>query len=173
MANTIPFRLEVLMRLTALLGTISTGAGYFTTIPEENIFRGRIAFGESDPLPMLVLIEPPIPVELATVPPGSPSSMEFWDLLIQAFVEDDPKNPTDRAHYLAADVRKVIAAHKLATQSTCKLGFGNKANTVEDIFIGQLKVRPADEISAKTYFWLPISLKVVEDLANPLEYRSA
>lgn len=173
MANTLPFRLEALTRLTALLGTISISGGYFTDMPVASIFRGRIMYGESDPLPMLAIVEPPIPAELATVPSGSSASVENWDLLIQGFVEDDPKHPTDPAHLYAADVRKVIALHKEQHQSTCKLGFGPRANTVEDIFIGQLKVRPADEISAKTYFWLPVSLKVHENLANPLEYRSA
>lgn len=173
MANTLPFRLEVLVRLTALLGTISVAGGYFKDMPVASIFRGRIMYGESDPVPMLAIVEPPIPVELLPVPPGSSASIENWDLLIQGFIEDDPKHPTDPAHLYAADVRKVLALHKEDNQSRAKLGFGDRANTVEDIFIGQLKVRPADEISAKTYFWLPVSLKVHENLANPLEYRSA
>lgn len=173
MANTNPFRLEVMVRLTNLLGTISTINGFLTTVPSTSIFRGRIAFGESDPLPMFAIVEPPIPLDQLPPPPGSEAHLGIWDLLIQGFIEDDIKHPTDPAHVYVADVRKVLAAHKLANQSNAKLGFGNLANTVEDIYIGEPKVRPADEISAKSYFWLPVSLKVVENLANPLEYRSA
>jgi len=172
MANTRPFRLEATRRLGELL--VTTGAPlYFTTLPITSIFRGRVEFGDNDPLPMIVLIEPPIPMELATVPLASPHSVENWDILIQGFVEDDPLNPTDPAHYLLADVEKAIGVHKEQNQSNPKLGFGDRANTVEDILVGQPKVRPADEISAKAYFWLPVSLKVYRNLANPLEYRSA
>jgi hypothetical protein len=173
MPNTNPFRLEVLLRLSALLATINTSSGYLTTIPASSILRGRAVYGDADPLPMLTILEPPIPVDLDIMPNGAEASSGFWQLMIQGFVEDDHKNPTDPAHKYVADVRAVLAKHKTSHQSVGKLGFGSAANTVEDIFIGDPKVRPSDDISSKAYFWMPISLKVVENLANPLTYRSA
>jgi hypothetical protein len=172
MTNTKTFKLEAMIRLTALLATINPTNGYFTTLPSSSIFRGRHTFGENDPLPMVVFIEPPVPHDIPPVPLLSEGRLGQWDIMIQGFVEDDPRNPTDPAYVFVSDVLKCLAKHKKDNQGRNLLGFGQRANTVEDIVIGDEKVRPSDDISAKAYFWLPISLKVAEDLANPLTYQS-
>lgn len=172
MTNTNPFKLETMFRLTALLATITVTNGYLTNLASSSIFRGRITFGENDPLPMVAFIEPPVPHDILPVPLLSEGRLGQWDIMIQGFVEDDPHNPTDPAYVLVSDVIKCLARHKTSNQGRNLLGFGQRANTVEDIVIGDEKVRPSDDISAKAYFWLPISLKVAEDLANPLTYQS-
>lgn len=170
MANTKPFRLAMMERLSVLLETIGPGTGYSTAMTGR-VFRGRILYGESDPVPMIAIIEPPVPVDQFRSPIGEDGSSGEWDILIQGFVNDDKKNPTDPAHYLAAQVRMVLADHRAARRpDNGMLGTGSRANMVTDIFIGSPVVRPSDEISAKAYFWLPVTMSVVEDLSDPLNY---
>lgn len=170
MPNTDPFRLAVLKRLTAMLETIGASTGY-TVEMEGRVFRGRVMFGDNDPLPMLAIIEPPVPVEQVVAPLESDTSTGNWDLLIQGFMQDDRNNPTDPGHFLAAQVRKIISTHK-ADKSPDAGYFGTsyRVSRVKDIFIGAPIVRPSDEISAKAYFWLPVTLAVEENLADPLDY---
>lgn len=171
MANTAPFRLEVLRRMTALIETIGVSSAIAYADMSGKVKRGRIMFGEETPVPFVAILEPPIPVDQLPSPEGSDSTSGYWDLLIQGFVEDDEDNPTDPAHILCANVRAVLAQHREDEHLNGLFGMGVRTNVVEDIFIGEPKVRPSDEISAKAYFWLPIRLKVVETLTEPLNYK--
>lgn len=168
MANTDPFRLAILKRMTTLLETIGTATGYGVEMSGK-VFRGRIMFGENDPLPMLAIIEPPVPVDQIVAPMESEASTGNWDLLVQGFLQDDPKNPTDPGHFLAAHVRKVLSVHR-AARGEGYFSTSFRISRVKDIFIGAPIVRPSDEISAKAYFWLPVTLAVEENLSDPLDY---
>jgi len=172
MANTDPFRLAIMKRLTALLQTIGPSTGY-TVDMSDKVFRGRAVYGDSDPLPMIAIIEPPVPIEQLPSPLGSDGSTGQWHILIQGFLADDPKNPTDPAHFLAAQVRQVLVNHRVSRSDpeVGMFGTGSRASRVDDIFIGAPVVRPPDEISAKAYFWLPVNLEVHEDLSDPLNYK--
>ncbi len=171
MPNTDPFRLAILKRLTAMLETIGTATGYNVEMTGR-VFRGRVEFGENDPLPMLAILEPPVPIEQLVAPIESDTSTGNWDLLIQGFLQDDRKNPTDPGHFLAAQVRQVLSTHRAARSNPDNGFFGTsyRISRVKDIFIGAPIVRPSDEISAKAYFWLPVTLAVEENLADPLDY---
>lgn len=170
MANTFPFRLEVLRRLTTLLEAITTSDPEIPTMAGR-VHRGRIIFGEETPLPFICIMEPPVPIEQIPTPHGSDSTSGDWDLLIQGFVEDDKKNPTDPAHFLASDVRKALATHRVLNARKDILGFGMNNNVVEKVIIGAPVIRNSDDISASAYFWLPITLKIVESLDAPLAYK--
>lgn len=173
MATTLPFRLEVLHRLTKVLESINpTNTPYWAIDMNNKVFRGRILFGEETPVPFLAILEPPVPVDQQLSPPGSDSTSGFWDLMIQGFVEDDKDNPTDPAHILSAAVRHVLAKHREDDQRLFGyFDMGSRDNVVEEIIIGEPKVRPSDDTSAKAYFWLPVTLKVVETLVDPLNYK--
>lgn len=182
MANTYPFRLEVLRRLTAVIESIGAPGpyqSYYETDMTNRVFRGRAMFGESDPIPMIAIVEPPVPVEQIPTPDGSDASTGVWELMVQGFVVDDPVNPTDPAQVLSSAVRRRLAFERMKIQGPRKmnqvgiLNFGDIANTIEDMFIGEPKVRPSDDISTKAYFWLPVSFKLAEDLSDPLRYKEA
>jgi hypothetical protein len=172
MPNTNPFRLEVLRRLTVLLETVVPGDPDITNMAGR-VHRGRIIYGEETPVPFICIMEPPVPVEQIVSPHGSESTSGDWDLLIQGFVDDDKMNPTDPAHFLSAAVRKVLATHRALNARKDILGFGERDNVVEQITIGSPVVRNSDDISPTAYFWLPITLKVVESLDDPLAYKES
>ncbi len=163
----IPLRLRVLMALTA---TLQEAVYSYLDEPDVpltgKVFRGRVIFGETDPLPMLSILEAPLMPEQLPSPFDSTDSKGDWDLLIQGFVDDDHENPTDPAHYLMAATKQRLAHEKARDRDFAILGLGKH---VTGISWGAGVVRPPDEISAKAYFWLPLTLTLVEDLAKPYE----
>lgn len=165
-----PFRLRVLKALTAALQEIKPSNGYVNDV-HNAVFRGRLVYGENDPLPMLSILEPPQPID--QIAQGSGNISGDWDLLIQGFVKDDSKNPTDPAYVLMADVMKRLGIEQNKrpngrTVNVLGLGGGQgKGNEIIEMTIGHGIARPADDISAKAYFWLTLTLKTVEDLKDP------
>lgn len=157
-----PFRLKVMKALTAALEEITVDNGYQHDLPGR-VYRGRVIFGERDPIPMLSILEVPLPLEQITSPRDATESAGGWDLMIQGFVEDDAKNPTDPAHRLLADVKRRLVLEK--RRVTMGEVFG--MNAISGIRIGPGVVRPPDEVSAKAYFWLSLVIEMVEDLADP------
>lgn len=157
-----PFRLKVMKALTLALEEISVADGYQHDLAGR-IYRGRVMFGERDPIPMLSILEVPLPLDQIVSPRDATASAGGWDLMIQGFVEDDAKNPTDPAHRLLADVKKRLALEK--RRVTLGEVFG--INAISGIRIGPGVVRPPDEVSAKAYFWLGLVIEMVEDLADP------
>lgn len=165
----LPLRLRILGALTEALKEINTANGYATEL-NERVYRGRVIFGETDDIPMLSVLEVPIPLDQLPPPADSEFSSGGWELMIQGFVEDDEENPTDPAHVLMADVKKRLAKEKRkALEMEPEKGIFGLGNFVIGLRIGSGVVRPPDEISAKAYFWLVISLDMVEDLSDPYE----
>jgi len=173
-AITNPLRLEIQKRLADVLREITPGNGYVYDFSgaegtEDNkVFRGRAFFGDSDPVPMLSILESPIPLDQIPSPADSGYNSGSWELMIQGFMEDDHENPTDPAHVAMADVKKRLAleSQKVSARREEDGPFG-LLDQVTRITIGTGVVRPPDEISAKAYFWLLIVLEIVEDVTDP------
>lgn len=161
---TYPIRLRILRAMTDCLAQITPANGYKSDLTDA-VFRGRIMFGDKDPLPMISILEPPVPNDALDSPSASGVNKFDWLMVVQGFVEDDPKNPTDPAHILMADVRQALAKERQKGLPDCNiLGMGGR---VDDLIIGIGVVRPSDEVSAKAYFWLNLTVKIVEDMADP------
>jgi hypothetical protein len=164
MSEEFPYRLRVLRLLTEALQEITPANGYVSDV-SKSVFRGRSAYGDTDPLPMLSILEVPIPLEQFRSPVDSSQAGGPWDLIIQGFVDDDRYNPTDPAHILLADVKQRLAKERTRLNDDGAFGL----RTITRINIGQGIVRPPDEISAKAYFWLGVAVVVVEDLLKPYD----
>lgn len=169
-----PLRLEVQKRLSEAFREITPGNGYVTDFSgaegttANRVFRGRAVYGDSDPIPMLSILEVPIPIELPPSPGNSTYSQGAWELMVQGFAEDDRDNPTDPAHIMLADVKKRLAIErKKRSARPTSGGLLGLGRCVTDLSIGPGVVRPPDEVSAKAYFWLTIQLELAEDLEDP------
>lgn len=161
-----PLRLRVLDSLTTCLQGITPANGYTNNLSEA-VFRGRVMFGDDDPLPLVSILETPVPIDQVISPEESTYNTGDWDLLIQGFVKDDPKNPTDPAHFLLADVKKALAKERKRLDSARNKNILGMGKIVDRLEIGAGTVRPSDDISAVAYFWLRITLKIVEDNEDP------
>lgn len=169
-----PLRLRVLVALTERLATIHPSLGFVHDLlpnaeyPDGKVFRGRATYGENSPLPMVSIIEDPREQQLVSADSssGNPTTSGPWRLLIQGFVEDDFANPTDPAYRLEADVRRALAQEiRENGPKRNLLGLGPKV--VTEIKFGRGIVRPPDEVSSKAYFWLPLTLTLVENNVEP------
>lgn len=165
-----PLRLEIHKRLTAALSEITISNGYKVDIG-SNVFRGRLIYGAESPLPMLSILEVPIPLEQLPPPGDSALSKGQWELMVQGWVKDDKVNPTDPAHVLMADVKQRLAVEmrKANYRGDDSLGIFGLGRLVTKLYIGPGVVRPPDDVSAKAYFWLTIALDLAEDLEHPYE----
>lgn len=167
-----PFRLRVLKGLTGAITKVTPANGYKHDL-SKSVFRGRSIYGESDPLPMISILEPPIPLEVIMGKADNTKSTGNWELLIQGFIDDDRENPSDPAYHLMGEVKRALVAEKERSRGMNIFGMGPQGdlgpseNRVLDLLIGQGSVRPADEVSAKGYFWLTITLKLAENLRDP------
>lgn len=169
-----PFRLRVLKALTTAIKQVTPANDCENDLSDytddggtirPRVMRGRERYGDGDPLPMVSILEDPRALEL-TMPGGDArSGISDYSLVVQGFVQDDPDNPTDPAHVLAAEVVRAIA--RTRTRNNI-LGLGNKESCVSDIRVGGYVVRPADDlISTTAFFYMTITLRLVEDLENP------
>lgn len=158
-----PFRLRVMKALTAALEEINPAAGYQFDLTGK-VFRGRDIFGDSDPLPMISILEAIEEQAQLPTPAAGGASSGPWELLLQGFVEDDFVNPTDPAHRLMAEVKKRLVEERIRDRQYNILGMDGK---VADLKISHGVVRPPDEVSGKAYFWLRLTLVVVENLQDP------
>jgi len=159
-------RLRILDKLTKVLSAITVTYGTDSYDMTDKVFRGRVIFGDNDPIPMFSILEVPIPLDQLETRGINTCSAGPWELMIQGFLPDDKENPTDPGHVFLAAVKQALAAQKTRGRGQKILGFERH---VTDMKIGAGVVRPPDEISAKAYFWLNITLDIVENWEDPLD----
>lgn len=172
-------KLIMLKSLTAGLKTITPANGYQSDLGDfdpgdggtmSRVFRGRVAFGDSDPVPMVSVLEAVTETEaLGVQPVGEATQVYEWPLLLQGWVRDDQENPTDPAYVLLADVRQYLArlAKRVKKMDNDILGVGPEL--LHDLQFSGGLVRPADETNAYAGFWLTLRLTIVDRAENPYE----
>lgn len=177
-----PFKLRVLHAITDVLKEITPDNGFTFNLadfdpgdasPMARVFRGRPWFGESDILPFVSVLEAPTgsdEVYMNEYESDDTSGEHDWPLLVQGFLEDNPQHPTDPAYWLMRDVRRRLLQEKRRLKPGSRGTtdpFGTSAFGIEGCAVTGLKVssgivRPADDVSAKTYFWVLLTLRIVE-----------
>ncbi len=174
----VPFRLAVLIALTNVLKTVQftapigmpaeeTDFSLEDISPQEpRVFRGRVLFGDNDPLPMISILETPLQPDPNVEPAGGSAAMNTWQLVIQGFIPDQPVNPTDPAHFFMAAVKAELARQRRRMAGpTDDYILGIKE--IDDLTWNEGVVRPPDETSAVAYFWVTVYVKLVEEMMNP------
>lgn len=164
-----PTRLRIQKAMQAALEEVNPDEGYEHDL-RGRVFRGRNRFGHADPIPMVSILEAPIPLDQLTSPEDSSYHSGGWELVVQGFVEDDKQNPTDPAHRLMAEVKKRLAVERRkAAWDRPEQGIFGLGQIVTKLYMGTGVVRPPDEVSEKAYFWLTVTLDIAEDLADPYD----
>lgn len=137
----------------------------------QKVFRGRVEFGDEVREPFLAILEAPRQLD----PNSAGANLnqdEDWTLLIQGFVEDDKKNPTDPAYTLLAWVQMRMARITTERKDGGRGGLypleWRLGNLVANIQYQIPIVRPGkDNVSGNAYFYMPISVGNVTDLTMP------
>jgi len=153
--------------MTDLLKQISVLNGYQTDLAGR-VYRGRGVYGDETTIPALSILEAPIPLDQIPSAKDNQNLAGQWELVVQGWVVDDRNNPTDPAHILLADVKKCLALErKKVNWDKPEDGIFGLGRSVTGMYIGAGVVRPPEEISAKAYFWLTITLDMAEDMSEP------
>lgn len=172
MSAPVPFRLKALKKLTECIQRVTPANGYTNDLSDA-VFRGRLAYGDDEVIPMVSLIEPPLAIESLKAQADNISRNGDWDILVQGWVEDDRENPTDPAYLLAAEVTMELAVEKQRKRGRTPdilglgAGFGDEPNGITGMTIGAPVVRPPDETSARACFYILLTLQIAEDTSRP------
>lgn len=172
-------RLATLKVLTDLLSTVTPDNGYGHDLTDR-VYRGRYTFTRANEVPAVAILENMDPDRFPRMAGqedqvGNSLSNENWVLLLQGWVPDDKKNPTDPAYELMADVRKALSqvneggpVHHLAapTNPWWRLGGLVSGMTMEP----GVARPPSEQTSSLAYFWMRVTLKFVEDASNPFDH---
>jgi len=156
------YRLTVLKRLTSHLEGINRQLGYDYELV-GSVKRGRLVFGEDDPLPLVSILESTRsdPGTYA----GESDRSEWWALMIQGWVPDDVDNPTDPAYGLMDAVEKHLERLTKVNSTSGFEVYPDEYMLGRSIAGFQVQpgiVRPPMEgVSSKAFFYLPIRIKLV------------
>lgn len=166
-------QLDILKRLTTHLEGITPANGYDFDMTGV-VFRGRAFYGDSDPLPMLALLEYLSPdIDLQVAGPNNVERQETWIVLVQGFVQQHPTNPTDDAYQLKAAVEKrlsetVATVHgDPAVPAAYMLGLHKNGIVTMTIGPGIVTVPREGPASAYAFFYLPVGITRAVDITDP------
>lgn len=167
-------RLTVLKALTAYLeAEVRPSNGYQHTLAGA-VFRGRMFRTSNDPAPMISLMENIDPDRYPRFAGGdlqAPTPKSDWIILLQGWVEDDKRNPTDPAYNLMADVEKALA--KILDRGG-PYGEPGPQYMLGNLISGMtmepgIARPPIEQVSSLAFFWKRIVLKLVEDPNDPYQ----
>jgi hypothetical protein len=166
-------QLDILKRLSAHLEGITPANGYSFDMTGR-VFRGRVFFGEDDPLPMISLLEYLTPdVELQVAGVNETHRAETWILLVQGYVQQRPVNPTDDAYQFKAEVEARLAeciatVHgDPAVPAAYMLGLHKKGIVSIVIGPGIVSVPREGPASAYAFFYIPLGINRAVDVTMP------
>lgn len=164
-------QLDILKRLTLHLEEITQANGFDFDM-DGKVCRGRMVIGDDDPVPLLAINEHLQPdIVLNTAGENNDTREETWILLVQGWVDSAKAQfPTDEAYQLKANVMKklyeLIAMHNgdPLFPTAYKLGL---TDTITNLSIGPGIVSgPREGVSSKAFFYLPLGVGLVTDLAD-------
>lgn len=169
-------QLDILKRLTTHLQGITFDNGYDFDMA-SSVFRGRIVYGDDDPVPMISIVEhlsADITVDIAGE--NKVERSETWVLLIQGWLNHKPDNPTDDAYQLKAAVEKRLGECIKMDPRTGNPAFpdsyflGLRKGIITGLTIGPGIVSvalPPQVASAKAFFYLPLGIGLAMDVSDP------
>lgn len=160
-------RLQILKALSAHFETITPANGYQVDLTNR-VYRGRATFASETALPCVAILETLNPDRAPREAGAGLRIKDDWILLIQGWTENgSDEHPTDEVHNLMADVKKalgVLMREPTPTQPNSSYMLGG---VIEGLRVEPGTVRPPDESSARSYFFLRAVVEVAESLEDP------
>jgi hypothetical protein len=164
-------KLAILKKITAHLQGMDYYRGNVKVAMTENIYRGRIQFGDETPMPAINIIDAPKPDVAIVAAEEGIVMKEGWLLLVQGWEKSRSINfPADDAYQLMAYttqwLSRIVASDREgnpAYPDVFMLG-----GSIEGMSLGPGVARPPQEgVSAESFFYLPVNVTLVTDVRNP------
>jgi hypothetical protein len=140
----------------------------------RRVYRGRAVFGENDPVPLLSVLEGPLPDrDPLTVGMNEIVREDDWPLFVQGWTqatEDHSDSPTDSCYQFMAGVERRMS--EIISVRRSGLPVNPEAymlgGTVSGLSIGPGVVRPPqDQVSSRAFFYLPVVVRLPVDVSQP------
>ena len=166
-------RYAVIKAIADHLKTVTVANG-FTYDLSNSVYIGRRVFGDTEPMPLVTLLEIPDIQIPGTRPESGAVQTGEWEFFVQGSIKaTDPLNPTVDAYTFMADVTKALS-DIVNPANDPKHGTTPKAiylvgGKVIKFDIGGFHVRQSDEAPSQSNFYLRIRTQVVERLINPYD----
>lgn len=163
-------RAQAINGLAETIRSITPANGYVFDL-SSSVYVGEVKFGDEAKPPFIAILEPPIVLHKQKYVYNCQQQEYSIDLIVQGFVEKNVTNQFDgtaMGYALLAEVRKAIATEvrDKGLNLTQRNIFGAGRNLVE-VKMDHGIVRPADEMSTLSYFWMTMTLDIFEDAINP------
>lgn len=164
-------RLEVQKALTKHLEGITPDNGYKADL-RGKVYRGRNRFGanHTDKIPFLSVLEPKATDYGNFANEEQTVRLDDWVLLVQGWADDDPRNPTDPAYELVAEVEQRLAM-LIAKDEQGNImfpGVYRLGGKIAKLTVAQPIVRPPEEgLSDTAFFYIPIRIGLSVDIREP------
>lgn len=155
-----PIQISVLEAIQDRLESITKGDEYHFTL-KDRVFVGRPVFDENDPIPMISILEVPLPPEQRMVPKGSNLVSGKWELFIQGWVKEEDRNSkflTKQAYCLKQDVQRALLRER---KNFDRVGVADPlfgCREIQDFHLDRGVVRPDEERSTTAFFWMPLTI---------------
>jgi len=158
-------RLEIQKSITQLLETITPANDYQHDLTGK-VYRGRTAFGETDKVPVVTILERPAFGDSPIFPAENKNlRKDTYERVIQGFAKANVDNPTDNAHLLLDDCKLALSA--LINQKSPSLKF-NRLEGVVSVAISSGNVLPPEPQKSIHHSTFIILLTVeMTDRLNP------
>jgi hypothetical protein len=172
------WQLTILKALTQHLQGITPTNGYDFDMADK-VFRGRLVYGDDDPLPLISIVEHlSADVSVDVAGENNIARHETWVLLIQGWVVHASDNPTDDAYNLKAAVEHRLARLILMNPATgdpmypSEYFLGLKSlRVITGMTIGpgvvSTAARPDGATSARAFFYLPLGIGLATNISEP------
>lgn len=159
-------RLRTLLEETVIEGADNGFGGTFFNTIQDCVYVGRPVFDDNDPVPLISILEVPLPDK--QIKPPSRSGLGNlagpWDLVVQGWAKND-RDPEDRiynreTYCLRQDVHCALAQErrKLDRAINREPLFG--IPRIKDFYWERGVVRPDDERSDTSFFWFPLTIEL-------------
>jgi hypothetical protein len=166
-------RLNILKALSDHLAGTPLAGG--KTLGEASVYRGKLLFGAEMKLPALSVLEAPRQDDGIPGAEKGVKRSEGWALLVQGWVPDDKRNPTDPAYEFCARVEQRMsmlvdeANGQPVYPDIYRLGkLPNGRYRIAGLTWAPPVVRPPQQgVSDKAFFYLPVTLSVAIDIREP------
>jgi hypothetical protein len=167
-----PIQVRILTALQEYLETeIVEGDEYFFTLAGQ-VHIGRMEFDDGDGLPLVSILEVPLPGEQWEIPRGAAVTAGPWEMFVQGWTREEDKGTqrTDRfntvnAYRLKQDITRALLKLKNRLDphpSTGEpLGYVLGFKEIDNILVQRGTVRPDEERSGVCTFWTPLTLDLV------------
>lgn len=157
-------RIQELLESRVIKDADNESGGTFCNTLLNRVHIGRTIFDDQDKLPLVSILEVPLPDDQRTPSfrSGFGNLSGKWDLVVQGWARDE-RNPSDRIHNrnvyrLRQDVHCALSIERAKLRIALDRPPLFGIRRIKDFIFDRGVVRPDDDRSDTSFFWFPLTI---------------